>query len=123
MRHSPLGHADIVLSLGRRSPFGRFGGTLAGISLTDLSAHTARAAVAAAGLRLEQFDHFIFATTIPTDRDSLFAHRAICVATGFPLETSALGVIRACGSGLQELVDETRPPGTQEKLFRINPGP
>jgi acetyl-CoA acetyltransferase family protein len=104
MRHSPLGHADIVLSLGRRSPFGRFGGTLAGISLTDLSAHTARAAVAAAGLRLEQFDHFIFATTIPTDRDSLFAHRAICVATGFPLETSALGVIRACGSGLQAIV-------------------
>jgi acetyl-CoA acetyltransferase family protein len=101
---SPLQAADIVLSLGKRSPLGKFGGGLAGISLTDLSAHTARAAVTAAGLTLPQVDHFVFATTIPTDRDSLFAHRAICVATGFPMETSALGVIRACGSGLQAIV-------------------
>lgn len=94
----------IALALGKRSPLGRFGGGLKDVSLTDLSAQTARAAVAAAGLRLDQFDHFVFATTIPTDRDSLFAHRAVCVATGFPLETSALGVVRACGSGLQAIV-------------------
>ncbi len=101
---TPLAAADIVLSLGRRSPLGRFGGGLRELPLTDLSAQTARASVAGAGLRLEQIDHFVFATTIPTDRDSLFAHRAICVATGFPLETSALGVVRACGSGLQAIV-------------------
>lgn len=94
----------IALALGKRSPLGRFGGGLKDVSLTDLSAQTARAAVSAAGLRLDQFDHFVFATTIPTDRDSLFAHRAVCVATGFPLETSALGVVRACGSGLQAIV-------------------
>lgn len=99
-----LADADIVLSLGRRSPLGRFGGGLRELPLTDLSAQTARAAVAAAGLRLEQIDHFVFATTVPTDRDSLFAHRAICVAAGFPIETSALGVVRACGSGLQAIV-------------------
>ena len=62
---SPLQAADIVLSLGKRSPLGKFGGGLAGISLTDLSAHTARAAVTAAGLTLPQVDHFVFATTIP----------------------------------------------------------
>ncbi len=99
-----LATADIVLSLGKRSPLGRFGGGLRDISLTDLSAQTARAAVSAAGLELRHIDHFVFATTIPTDRDSLFAHRAICVATGFPLETSALGVVRACGSGLQSII-------------------
>jgi acetyl-CoA C-acetyltransferase len=96
--------ADIVLSLGRRSACGKFGGALRDVSLTDLSSRTARAAVAGAGLTLPDIDHFIFATTIPTDRDSLFAHRAICVATGFPIETSALGVVRACGSGLQAIV-------------------
>lgn len=101
---TPLASADIVLSLGRRSPLGKFGGALRDVSLTDLSAQTARGAVAAAGLSLAQVDHFVFATTIPTDRDSLFAHRAVCVATGFPIETSALGVVRACGSGLQSLV-------------------
>lgn len=95
---------DVVLSLGKRSPLGRFGGALRDVPLTELSVQTARAAAAHAGLPLERFDHFVFATTIPTDRDSLFAHRAICVATGFPLETSALGVVRACGSGLQSLV-------------------
>jgi acetyl-CoA acetyltransferase family protein len=94
----------IALALGKRSPLGKFGGGLKDVPLTELSAQTARAAVAAAGLRLDQFDHFVFATTIPTDRDSLFAHRAVCVATGFPLETSALGVVRACGSGLQAIV-------------------
>lgn len=101
---TPLADADIVLSLGRRSPLGRFGGGLRDIPLTDLAAQTARAAVAAAELELAQIDHFVFATTIPTDRDSLFAHRAICVAAGFPIETSALGVVRACGSGLQAIV-------------------
>jgi acetyl-CoA acetyltransferase family protein len=101
---TPLADADIVLSLGRRSPLGRFGGGLRDVPLTDLSAQAARASVAAAGLGLGQVDHFVFATTIPTDRDSLFAHRAICVATGFPVETSALGVVRACGSGLQAIV-------------------
>ena len=99
-----LADSDVGLSLGRRSPFGRFGGGLREVSLTDLSVQTARGAVAAAGLRHEDFDHFVFATTIPTDRDSLFAHRAICVAAGFPIETSALGVVRACGSGLQAIV-------------------
>jgi acetyl-CoA C-acetyltransferase len=99
-----LAQSNIVLSLGKRSPLGRFGGGLKDVSLTDLSVQTARASVAAAGLELRHVDHFVFATTIPTDRDSLFAHRAICVATGFPLETSALGVVRACGSGLQSLV-------------------
>ena len=104
MAPSSLQSADIVLSLGKRSPLGKFGGGLAGITLTDLSAHTAKAAVAAAGLTLPDIDHFVFATTIPTDSDSLFAHRAICVATGFPIETSALGVVRACGSGLQSII-------------------
>jgi acetyl-CoA acetyltransferase family protein len=100
----PLASSDIVLSLGKRSPLGRFGGGLREVPLTDLAAQTARASVEAAGLTFAQIDHFVFATTIPTDRDSLFAHRAICVATGFPLETSALGVVRACGSGLQAIV-------------------
>ncbi len=104
MAPSALQSADIVLSLGKRSPLGKFGGGLAGIALTDLSAQTARAAVSAAGLTLPDIDHFVFATTIPTDPDSLFAHRAICVATGFPMETSALGVVRACGSGLQAII-------------------
>ena len=104
MSPTPLQHADIVVSLGKRSALGKFGGGLRDVSLTELSAQTARAAVAHAGLHLPDIDHFVFATTIPTDRDSLFAHRAICVATGFPIETSALSVVRACGSGLQSIV-------------------
>lgn len=104
MARSPLRDADVVLALGKRSPFGKFGGGLKDVPLTTISAAIAREAVAAAGLTLPQIDHFVFATTIPTDRDSLFAHRAICVAAGFPIETSALGVIRACGSGLQSIV-------------------
>ncbi|MGA0705994.1 MAG: thiolase family protein, partial [Steroidobacteraceae bacterium] len=104
MLRSSLADSDIVLALGRRTPFGRFGGGLREVSLTEASVHAARATAEAAGLPLTAFDHFVFATTVPTDRDSLFAHRAICVATGFPLETSALGVVRACGSGLQALI-------------------
>jgi acetyl-CoA C-acetyltransferase len=104
MPRSSLRAADVVLALGKRSAFGKFGGGLRDVPFTTLSAQTARNAVAAAGLQLADVDHFVFATTVPTDRDSLFAHRAICVAAGFPIETSALGVIRACGSGLQSIV-------------------
>ncbi len=95
---------DIVFTAGTRTPLGNYGGSLREVPLTDMAAHTARACVARAGLRLEQIDHLVFSTTVPSDRDTLFAPRVVGVKAGLPEEVPALGVVRACASGLQAIL-------------------
>lgn len=95
---------EIVLAAGRRTPLGRFGGALRDVPMRDQAAHAVRASVAAAGLSPDQIDHFVFSTTVPTDRDSLFAARVVSMTAGLPEDIPALCVTRACASGLQALV-------------------
>ena len=95
---------EVVIAGGCRSPLGAFGGSLAGVEMTDLAARTAAACLSRAGLRPEAADHMVFTNTVPSDRDSLFAARVIGVKAGLPEEAGALHVVRACASGLQALL-------------------
>ena len=92
--------AETVIAGGVRSPLGAFGGTLSGIEMTDLAGRTGAATMRRAGVRPEAVDHCIFTTTVPSDRDSLFAARVVSMKAGVPEEAGALHVVRACASGL-----------------------
>ncbi len=96
--------AETVIAGGVRSPLGAFGGTLSGIEMTDLAGRTGAAAMRRAGVRAEAVDHCIFTTTVPSDRDSLFAARVVGMKAGVPEEAGALHVVRACASGLQSIL-------------------
>ena len=95
---------DIVLAAGTRSPMGDFGGSLRGVETLDLAGRIGRACIRRSGLQPEAFDHMVFATTVPSGRDTLFASRVVGAKAGLPEEAGALDVVRACGSGLQAIV-------------------
>ena len=96
--------AEIVISAGTRTPLGNYGGSLKGVELTDMAGHAARACVAKSGIAPDKIDHMVFTTTVPTDRDTLFAARVVGVKSGIPEEAGALHVVRACASGLQAIL-------------------
>lgn len=95
---------DIVLTAGTRTPLGNYGGAMKGVGLTDMAGHAARACVAKSGIAPEKIDHMVFTTTVPTDRDTLFAARVVGVKSGIPEAAGALHVVRACASGLQAIL-------------------
>ncbi|MEM8755205.1 MAG: thiolase family protein [Pseudomonadota bacterium] len=95
---------EICFAAGRRTPLGDYGGSLRDTPLTDMAAHAAKATMAKSGIAAEKFDHMVFTTTVPTDRDTLFAARVVGIKSGLPEEAGALDVVRACGSGLQAIL-------------------
>jgi acetyl-CoA acetyltransferase family protein len=95
---------DIILAGGARTAFGDFGGSLKDVKLTDMSAHVAKASLQRAGARAEDIDHIVFGGTMFPDKDTMFNARVIGIKAGLPEETSALAVIRACGTGLQAIL-------------------
>ena len=96
--------AEVVIAAGTRTPMGNYGGSLRDVGLTDMAGHAARACVARSGVPAAKVDHMVFTTTVPTDRDTLFAARVVGVKSGIPEEAGALHVIRACASGLQAIL-------------------
>lgn len=94
----------VALAAGLRTPLGNFGGALKDVPFRDLAAHAAKASLARAGLDAARVDHMVFSTTVPSDRDTLFAARVVGVAAGLPESAGALGVVRACASGLQAIL-------------------
>ena len=95
---------EIVITAGTRTPMGNYGGSLKGVGLTDMAGHAARACVARSGIAAEAIDHMVFTTTVPTDRDTLFAARVVGIKSGIPESAGALAVVRACASGLQAIL-------------------
>ena len=96
--------AETVIAGGVRSPLGAFGGALSGIEMTELAGRTGAVAMRRACVRADAVDHCIFTTTVPSDRDSLFAARVVGMKAGVPEEAGALHVVRACASGLQAIL-------------------
>ncbi len=95
---------DIILSSGARTPFGDFGKSLREVPLSTMGVHVVKASLARAGLDPKQVDHLVFGNTAPVDHDGLFVSRKIALNAGLPEDSSALGVVRACGTGSQAIV-------------------
>lgn len=95
---------EIVLAGGVRTPFGDFGKSLRNVPLTSLGVHAAKACLAKAALDPKHVDHLVWGNCLPVDHDGYFASRVIALNAGMPIESSALNVSRACGSGTQAII-------------------
>ncbi len=95
---------DVILSSGVRTPFGDFGKSLRDVPLSTLGVHVARACLSRAGLAASAVDHLVFGNTAQVDHDGLFVSRRIALDAGLPVDSAALGVVRACGTGSQAIV-------------------
>lgn len=103
---SPLAMSfqDIVLSAGARTPFGDFGKSLRDVPLSELGVHVVKACLERAGIAAGCVDHLVFGNTAQVDHESLFVSRKVALCAGLPEDSSALGVVRACGTGSQAIV-------------------
>ena len=103
---------EVVFLSGKRTPFGTFGGSLKDFTATDLGAHSADAALEAAGIEPGQVGHVFYGNALQTSADAIYLARHVGLRAGVPQEAGALTVNRLCGSGFQAIVS-----GAQEILL------
>ena len=94
---------DIYLLEGKRTPFGKYTGSLSTLSPTDLGILASRAAIDAAGVPAGDIDQTIVANIGQASTDSFFLPRHIALYAGAPLASTALLTQRICGSGVELL--------------------
>ncbi|MHB8507481.1 MAG: acetyl-CoA C-acyltransferase [Candidatus Dormibacteria bacterium] len=83
-----------------RTPFGRLGGALSGISAVHLGAHVIREVVARSGVSPDLVDQVIMGTVITAGLGQIPARQA-ALAAGLPVTTNALTVNKVCASSLK----------------------
>src|SRR5690606_16324918 len=99
-----LAFQDIVLCGGVRTPFGDFGKSLRDVPLSALGTHATSAALRRLDLDPARIDHLVFGVVGVVDHDGPFVSRKVALNSGLPIDSAALTVTRACGSGVQALV-------------------
>jgi acetyl-CoA acetyltransferase family protein len=95
---------EIVITAGKRTPMGEYGGALRDYSALDLGAIAAKAAIEQSKFKAEEFDHSIFGNALQTSGDALYGARHVALKAGLPIEVPALTVNRLCGSGVQSII-------------------
>ncbi|HEV2250025.1 MAG TPA: acetyl-CoA C-acyltransferase [Candidatus Limnocylindria bacterium] len=86
-----------------RTPFGRYGGALAGLRPDAMAAHVLRAVVERSGMDPAGIDDVILGCANQSGEDNRNVARMATLLAGFPVEVPAQTVNRLCGSGLQAL--------------------
>lgn len=86
---------------GKRTPFGKFMGSLSTVSPTDLGIIASRAVLEDTNVPASDVDQVVAANIGQASADSFFLPRHIGLYAGAPLETPAVLVQRICGSGIE----------------------
>jgi 3-oxoadipyl-CoA thiolase len=90
-----------VIVDGLRTPFGRYGGALAGVRPDDLAAHVIRALVASTGVDPALIDDVLLGAANQAGEDNRNVGRMAALLAGLPVGVPGQTVNRLCGSGLQ----------------------
>jgi 3-oxoadipyl-CoA thiolase len=93
---------------GIRSPFGRYGGGLAGVRADDLGAQVIAALVARTQVPAERIDDVIFGCANQAGEDNRNVARMSALLAGLPVSVPGVTVNRLCGSGMQAIADAAR---------------
>ena len=95
---------DIYIAGAARLPIGKFGGSLARLSLTELGSLATEAAIDRSGLSGADLDTAVASNVMPVVPKDLYLSRAIAKNVGMPDSSTAMGVNRLCGSGVQAVI-------------------
>ena len=91
---------DVVIISGCRTPVGKFLGSLADFSATQLGAMVVREAVKRAKIESAQVDECIMGNVVSAGLGQNPARQA-AIFGGLPHETGAMTINKVCGSGLK----------------------
>jgi acetyl-CoA C-acetyltransferase len=95
---------DVYILSAVRTPIGKFGGTLSGMSAPDLGVVAAQAAIERAGVLPDQIEETIFGSARQAGNGPNPA-RQISVRSGVPKEVPANTVNQACASGMKAIAN------------------
>ncbi len=107
---------------GLRSPFGRYGGGLAGVRADDLAAAVIAAVVARTRVPAERIDDVILGCANQAGDDNRNVARMAGLLAGLPVAVPGVTVNRLCGSGMQAVADACRLIATGEAELVIAGG-
>jgi acetyl-CoA acetyltransferase family protein len=92
-----------------RTPFGRYGGALAGVRPDDLAAHAVRALLARVpNLEPERIDDVLFGNANGAGEDNRDVARMAVLLAGLPTSVPGATVNRLCGSSLEAAIGASR---------------
>ena len=94
---------EAVIVSAVRTPVGRFQGTLASLSASDLGAVAVRAAVERAGVALASIDEVLMGNVVLAGQGQAPARQA-AIKAGLPPTVGATTVNKICGSGLKTVM-------------------
>jgi acetyl-CoA C-acetyltransferase len=93
---------DVYILSAVRTPIGKFGGSLASMTASDMGVVAAQAAIERAGVRPDQIEETIFGNARQAGGGPNPA-RQISIRSGVPQEVPAYTVNKACASGLKSI--------------------
>ena len=77
--HKIFPHTGIFVVAGKRTPFGAFGGSLKGMSATDLCVHATKAALAAGKVKPSAIDTVVVGSVQQTSQDAAYMARHVAL--------------------------------------------
>ncbi|HEX8219749.1 MAG TPA: acetyl-CoA C-acetyltransferase [Chloroflexia bacterium] len=91
-----------VILAGARTPFGKFGGSLAPVGAVELGAHVMREAMGRAGIDINDVTHNIIGCVLQGGL-GMIPSRQAAFAAGLGREVTSDTVNRVCGSGIRSI--------------------
>jgi 3-oxoadipyl-CoA thiolase len=107
---------------GVRSPFGRYGGGLAGVRADDLAAAVIAALIERTKIPGERVDEVILGCANQAGEDNRNVARMALLLAGLPVAVPGVTVNRLCGSGMQAIADAARLVGAGEAEVAVAGG-
>lgn len=98
----------VFLVHGKRTPFGKFGGSLKDITPVDLAVHASKALISEIKLDPSKIDQVLLGNVVPSSTDTMYGGRHLALKLGCRQETPGLVLNRLCGSGIEAILTATR---------------
>ncbi|MBY0415415.1 MAG: thiolase family protein [Bdellovibrionales bacterium] len=98
----------IYLVQGKRTPFGKFGGSLKDITPVDLAVHASKALIFEINLDPGKIDQVILGSVVPSSTDTMYGARHLALKLGCRQETPGVVINRLCGSGIEAILAAAR---------------
>ncbi len=98
----------IYIVEGKRTPFGKFGGSLKDITPVDLAVIASKALISEIKLDPTKIDQVILGNVVPSSTDAMYGGRHLALKLGCRQETPGLVLNRLCGSGIEAILSAYR---------------
>ena len=99
-----MAEREIVVLSGVRTAIGDYGGALKDVAPSELAAQVIREAIKRANIDPKQVGALALGNVIHTEARDMYISRVAALKAGLPQESTAFGVNRLCGSGMQAIV-------------------